>query len=237
MSKYGFNFSYSNGTLEKGLQLSFSKNRLSFDIFFFYKHDNNYRYCGCYYGYKKFVKFLYHDFTTKEITFFNKRFNVPSNEEQFVIDDYGNEWNIPDPNFCWYTQPNNLYMYSCSILEMIDYLDLCDDSYTVKLVKYMMKRCEKVSHIIILDDESYDEKRRALIKYFNDNSITSEKYRIYKVREDKIDNFMSLIVFENDKDLGCYVNELDGKISGNDYDVIKYEMAVLNIEENYIIYE
>lgn len=245
--KYGFKFIYMNGTLEKGLQLSYINNRATIDIFLFYK-ENKGRYSAAYYGYKRFIKFIYDEFNTQKIKFFDTEFYAPDNIEKYLLTEYGENWNKPDPDYCWYTQPNNTYPFIFSIINF----DGITDNF-IKLVKYMKKRCDK--KIIFGDaslppgppDSLYKNKRinnsneifkknkMEIIKYFNEINLTSDQYEIHQVSEKDITNFISVLIFNNNKELYCYVNEINGKINGNDYEIIKYECAIVNVDDPFFI--
>ncbi len=97
--KNGWTLRYVWGTKDSGLELTFIKNQVDVDLFFFY-HEGERCWSGSWYRRDKtknyyFHKYYYDYFELKEVEFLNSNFLVPVNAEKYLAGQYGPDWKIP----------------------------------------------------------------------------------------------------------------------------------------------
>ena len=105
MIKQDFELIHVLGTVDNGLEYSFQKNGVRFDIFFFYKHEETVSY-ACYMDGIQ-LKFEYPLFDLIPVDFLGQTFNIPDNTDQYIEIRYGTNWHIPDPVWHWAYSPKN----------------------------------------------------------------------------------------------------------------------------------
>jgi tetratricopeptide (TPR) repeat protein len=102
-----FQFEGSFGKLEKGYELRFIKRNIQIDIFFFY--DNPNYNCTYYYdNYGKLYEVRYKKFELKEFMFKNIKIQIPNNPEEFLRQQYGDDWRTPKKTFNYLTDTKNI---------------------------------------------------------------------------------------------------------------------------------
>lgn len=107
--KQGFEIIWLWGTLDRGYQISFIRERVPFDMFLFYEdreaeemfHSAHFSYGG------EFI-YKYKTFTVKQATWFETPINIPSDPHLYVVQKYGLGWAIPTKRWNSKTDPYNL---------------------------------------------------------------------------------------------------------------------------------
>ena len=99
------------GRQEMGFEISFRRNNLKLDIFFFYE-DNGKFWHG---AWKKtnrgwnLIKYYYDPFDLKEIEYMGKNLNIPADTKKYVMTKYGETWNKVVKEWDWaYGPPNSV---------------------------------------------------------------------------------------------------------------------------------
>ncbi|MDZ7860061.1 MAG: glycosyltransferase [Candidatus Krumholzibacteriota bacterium] len=97
------------GKVELGLELSFIRNDVRLDIFFFYEEDGRYWHAAWLdteRG-KNLIKYYYDKFELKETEFLGNNFYVPDDTLKYVKTKYGQTWRTPIKNWDWAFGPEN----------------------------------------------------------------------------------------------------------------------------------
>ncbi|RLC48109.1 MAG: hypothetical protein DRH57_02770 [Candidatus Cloacimonadota bacterium] len=97
------------GRKDIGLELSFRRNYIKLDIFFFYEEGKKYWH-GAWLKTDKgrnLIKYYYDKFDLKEIEFKGYKFNIPEDILKYIITKYGESWNQPRKNWDWAFGPSN----------------------------------------------------------------------------------------------------------------------------------
>ncbi len=97
------------GRKDLGLELSFIRNNLKLDIFFFYEEHGKYWHAawdGTERG-LNLIKYYYDAIELKEETFLNHKFMVPKETLKYITTKYGESWNKPIKNWDWADGPSN----------------------------------------------------------------------------------------------------------------------------------
>ncbi len=105
MEKQGFEIVHTFGTVDNGLEYSFKKDGVRFDIFFFYKHAETVSHAS--YIDNIQLKFEYPLFDLIPVYLLGQKFNIPNNAAQYIEIRYGKNWHIPDPIWHWAYSPKN----------------------------------------------------------------------------------------------------------------------------------
>jgi len=103
----GFKFERSFGKLAKGYEVRFTKRNIQIDFFgFYHKKDYDCTYCydnsGSIYEIK-FNKFYLVDYNFKEI-----KIKVPNDVNNFLAQQYGEDWKVPKKNWDYLKDPKNI---------------------------------------------------------------------------------------------------------------------------------
>jgi hypothetical protein len=109
--RQGFDVKYVLGEKKLGLELSFIRERVNVDLFFFYREGSR-LWHGCWEGIDKgrkrnLIKYYYEPFELKEIEFFGASFNVPADTLKYVETKYGEGWQTPVKEWDWAMGPAN----------------------------------------------------------------------------------------------------------------------------------
>lgn len=102
----GFKFELSIGKLEKGLELRFSKRHIQVDIFIFYD-KLDYQCTYCYDNNGNLYELKFNAFQLEERIFKTTRILVPTNVEDFIRQQYGNDWKTPKKVWNYLTDNQN----------------------------------------------------------------------------------------------------------------------------------
>lgn len=103
----GFEIKHMFGYPEDSFELSLTRFNTKIDIFFHYKHNDVVYHCA--FDKNKRIDYRYKKFNIKEITFLNHKFFAPVDELNFILQKYGDKWNVPDPKWNWAYSPKNHY--------------------------------------------------------------------------------------------------------------------------------
>jgi|GEM_PF-982231 len=109
----GFEVKYVLGEKKRGLELSFVRNRVNVDLFFFYREGDRIWHAG-WEGIDKgrkrnLIKYYYEPFDLREIEFYGARFNVPADTLKYVETKYGESWRTPIRDWDWAMGPANAF--------------------------------------------------------------------------------------------------------------------------------
>ena len=116
----GFRIKRVLGFKEDSLEITIFKNKLTTDLFFYYKRTPNPNvvyHCSFDRGRNR-IDYEYEKFNIKEIEWFNHKFFVPEDELKFIITKYGNDWSIPNTNWDWAYSPLNHVRTNINIPEI-----------------------------------------------------------------------------------------------------------------------
>jgi hypothetical protein len=107
----GFDVKYVLGEKKRGLELSFEREGVKVDLFFFYREGDRVWH-GAWEGMDKgrkrnLIKYHYVPFDLKEIEFVGARFNVPADTLKYVETKYGRDWRTPVKDWDWAMGPAN----------------------------------------------------------------------------------------------------------------------------------
>ena len=97
------------GRKDIGLELSFRRNHIKLDIFFFYEESDKYWH-GAWLKTDRglnLIKYYYDKFSIKEIEFLEYKFNVPDNPLKYIETKYGKTWNVTVKKWDWAFEPAN----------------------------------------------------------------------------------------------------------------------------------
>jgi phosphorylcholine metabolism protein LicD len=103
----GFKFELSLGKLEKGYELRFRKRNIQVDFFLFYD-KTNYICTYCYDNKGSIYEVKYHNFELIDYDFKGITIKIPNNTEEFLRQQYGDDWKIPKKNWNYLTDPKNI---------------------------------------------------------------------------------------------------------------------------------
>lgn len=109
--RVGFDLKYVLGEKKRGLELSFIRDGVKVDLFFFYRESGR-LWHGAWRGFDKgrrrnLIKYYYEPFELKEVEFLGGRFNIPADTEKYVETKYGKDWRTPVRDWDWAMGPAN----------------------------------------------------------------------------------------------------------------------------------
>lgn len=109
--RHGFDLKYVLGEKRQGLELSFTRDGVKVDLFFFYREDDR-LWHGAWQGFDKgrkrnLIMYYYEPFSLKEIEFLGETFNVPEDTLKYVETKYGKDWRKPVKDWDWAFGPAN----------------------------------------------------------------------------------------------------------------------------------
>lgn len=107
----GFTVKYVLGEKKMGLELSFERDGINVDLFFFYREGDR-LWHGTWQGIDKgrkrnLIKYYYDPFELREIEFMGAVFKVPANTLEYVEAKYGKDWRTPVKDWDWAMGPAN----------------------------------------------------------------------------------------------------------------------------------
>jgi hypothetical protein len=107
----GFDLMYVLGEKRQGLELSFVRDSVKVDLFFFYREGDR-LWHGAWEGMDKgrkrnLIKYYYDPFELKQIEFLGARFTVPADTLKYVETKYGKSWSTPVKDWDWAMGPAN----------------------------------------------------------------------------------------------------------------------------------
>lgn len=102
--KVGFEYTLL-GYPESCFQVTFSRYNIRTDVFFFYE-ENDYIYHSAFLDVNR-IDYRYKKFNLKEVLFLDNKFFSPSDELDFIITKYGENWKLPDKNWSYAYSPKN----------------------------------------------------------------------------------------------------------------------------------
>lgn len=107
----GFDLKYVLGEKKQGLELSFIRDGVKLDLFFFYREGRRVWH-GAWEGQDKgrrrnLIKYYYDAFDLEEIEFLGSRFNIPADTLKYVETKYGRDWRTPVKDWDWAMGPAN----------------------------------------------------------------------------------------------------------------------------------
>ena len=97
------------GRKDLGLELSFTRNDLTLDIFFFYEENGKYWHAAWETTPKGFnmIKYYYEPFELTVGEFLGFNFKIPKDTLKYIVTKYGEGWNKPVKNWDWADGPSN----------------------------------------------------------------------------------------------------------------------------------
>lgn len=108
--KNGFKCNRVFGRIHDGFEIALFKNGVKTDLFFVYKKDD-YWYHSVYANFTNIdsVKYdyIFEPIEIKETQFLGHMFKTPSDIESVLKQQYGEDWAIPNKNWCYYRSPKN----------------------------------------------------------------------------------------------------------------------------------
>jgi hypothetical protein len=96
-----------NGSLENGLEYTYTRKGANLDIFLFYK-DENYVWHANWLGTER-IRFKYPVFRVKKWQFKLGDYWAPENIEQYLELKYGKNWRVPVGKWDWAKDPKNIF--------------------------------------------------------------------------------------------------------------------------------
>lgn len=96
-----FKLKYQRGDIKESYELTFKHySGVNIDIFLYYRINLNFYYYAtfnsiCDYKEKKYCKWGRHIIGLTKVNFKNTEYLIPSNYEQYLKEEYGNDWRIP----------------------------------------------------------------------------------------------------------------------------------------------
>ena len=107
----GFDVKYVLGEKKQGLEVSFVREGVRVDLFFFYREGGRVWH-GAWEGIDKgrkrnLIKYYYDPFDLKEVEFLGSRFNIPADTQKYVQTKYGEGWGTPVRDWDWAMGPAN----------------------------------------------------------------------------------------------------------------------------------
>lgn len=106
MESQGFALVRQLGTIEKGFELTFQKNGINLDIFFFYDEADLIFHSAWLHGLE--LRYYYRPFKLKMVPFKSIDVRVPENIEDYIVQKYGADWSTPDVHWNWAFSPKNV---------------------------------------------------------------------------------------------------------------------------------
>lgn len=213
----GFKVALILGTEKEGLQASFSKEGVGLDVFVYYDYNEEYYNMDCYYRYIKRLKYLYKKFGLKECTFLGEKFMIPDDPIRHLLDDYGEGWCIPDPKYCWFTQPNAVYPYGYCYVRADD---------VDEVVEIALKRVYK-KIVLFVEEESLGgeggEREDLLLRI---NEMLGEMGDVIVVSRNNFMKEMTWRVYDHPREFSCFISKF---INGSALNLVRYDMACLDI--------
>lgn len=208
------------GTEGEGLQVSFSKDGVGLDVFIYYEYDDQHYNMDCYYRFVKRLKYLYKRFELKECVFLGEKFMIPDDPVRHLLDDYGEGWCVPDPKYCWFTQPNSVYPYG--------YCYVGADEWEA-VVEMGLKRVYKKIFLFV-EEESLDlglgERDELLLKM---SEMLGDRGEFIVVKRGEFVREMVWRVYDHPREFSCFISKrIDGRAIG----VVRYDMACLEVESS-----
>jgi hypothetical protein len=109
--KHGFGLKYVLGERKLGLELSFVRDGVKVDLFFFYREGDR-MWHGAWQGLDKgrkrnLIKYYYDVFGLREAEFLGEKFYVPADTLKYVETKYGRAWQTPVREWDWAFGPAN----------------------------------------------------------------------------------------------------------------------------------
>lgn len=105
MELQGFAFKRQLGTVSKGLELTFQKDGVNVDIFFFYQEFEQLFHSAWLKDLE--IRYYYEPFKLRTAIFNGLVVNVPDDTENYLVQKYGTNWSIPDVSWHWAFSPKN----------------------------------------------------------------------------------------------------------------------------------
>jgi hypothetical protein len=107
----GFDVMYVLGEKKQGLEISFVRDGVKVDLFFFYREGDR-LWHGAWEGMDKgrkrnLIKYYYEPFDLRQIDFLGSAFNVPADTLKYVETKYGPDWRTPVKDWDWAMGPAN----------------------------------------------------------------------------------------------------------------------------------
>ena len=227
----GFEY-YFIGYIDECGQVVFKRNNIKTDVFLFYEKEN-YIYHSAYTTPEpenhKRIDYHYEKFNLKEVNFLGHYFLAPSNELDFILTKYGDNWRIPDKEWDYAFSPKNHHL-SDMIFNWSEFWDRHN--------KWFNKTQNKKSKVITygtFDTFHYGHMeilRRA--KKFGSHltvAISTDEFNNIKGKESKFNfnqryewiksiSYVDEIIIENDwnqKSNDIEVHEIDILVMGDDW--------------------
>ena len=225
----GFTVALMLGSEKEGLQISFTKEGVGLDIFVYYDYDDQHYSMDCYYRFIKRLKYLYKRFELKECTFLGEKFRIPDNPVQHLLDDYGEGWSVPDPKYCWFTQPNSVYPYGYCYVGA----DSREEGFGWReVVEMALKRVYKKITLFV-ENESLEERDRGVVEGGGEQlllemgEMLGDRGEVVVIKERELVREMAWRVYDHPKEFSCFISKLvDGRAIG----LVRYDMALLDVE-------
>lgn len=125
--KSGFTIGNVFGRLDDGFEIAIHRQGVKTDLFFFYKKEG-YWYHSVYanFTHKDSLKYdyVFNKFGLKETEFMGYNFVTPDNIESVLIQQYGEEWEIPNKEWVYHKSPKNIIITDKRILKSDTNIDL-----------------------------------------------------------------------------------------------------------------
>jgi GR25 family glycosyltransferase involved in LPS biosynthesis len=154
----GFEVQKTYGVLENGFEISFTRNNVKTDLFFFYKNDDK-LWHAAWYSEDNFnfnmIKYEYDRFEIQKREFYGYKFNTPENIEDYIIKKYGFDWKTPNANWDWKFSPKNHIKTNKSYninefnISKDDMIEKCNLINNVTLIIKSFKRESCLSNLIL----------------------------------------------------------------------------------------
>ncbi len=102
------------GRKDLGLEITFIRDFLKLDIFFFYENDGKFWHAAWDETKRglNLIKYYYEPFELTEGTFLNNKFTIPKDTLKYITTKYGESWNKPNKNWDWADGPSNSHRTS-----------------------------------------------------------------------------------------------------------------------------
>lgn len=107
----GFSVIRSFGRIYDGFEIALTRGGVKTDLFFFYKTKNKWYHSVCAnFTATDSIKYdyIFKPFSLKEKEYLGHTFFVPENEEDVIIQQYGENWRVPNKNWSYFTSPKNV---------------------------------------------------------------------------------------------------------------------------------
>lgn len=238
MTEGGFELSLILGREDEGMQISFGKDEVGLDIFVYYpygtgkgddqkeedrKSKTEYLYMDCYYRFVKRLRYLYKRFELKQCEFLGEKFMIPDNVERHLLDDYGEGWSVPDPGYCWFTQPNSIYPYGYGYVDGESWREVLD-----LLKKRVYKRIVLfVKDSNIVEDSDFVKEVKAELGKRGEVVVLKSIGVLQDIAE--LQKELCWRIYSHPNEFSCFCSKL---INGKHIAIIGHDMACLDIESN-----